>query len=215
MPKDWERIKQARLDLTDYLVHWTQSFEKLKSIIECGFLLPSFAPKSSATVIRGKKNTIQGSRPAVCFTEQPLAAFIKSWRTLDRYHPYGVAVRKDRLYKYGGRPVVYGDETFLNRLHDEDKYLWVRYDPIPNASFGDYPIDWTHEREWRTRVFQCNYEKIGTTPAEGVPLILPPEYESQKTRLILPWILVRKEEEVRELKAWMATVPPYNGSKRF
>jgi hypothetical protein len=221
MPKDYLRIKQARPDLTDYLIHWTQGgsggggykgpFEVLKSILECGFLRPTFAPKSRATV-GGRENTIKGLQPAVCFTEQPLAAFIKSWRTLGRYNPYGIAVRKDRLYQYGGRPVVYNDETFLNRLSDEDKYLWVRYDPIPEASLGGYPIDWTHEREWRARSAKYQYLHIGTSPAEGVPLLLPPEFESQKTRLVLPWILVRKEEEIRDLKAWMAALPPYGGS---
>ena len=220
---DWLRIKQARDDLTDYVIHWTRSqsidgnylkpFEVLKLILKSGVLKPSFAPKRRWTV-GGSANTIQGDYPAVCFTEQPLDAFIKSCTTLtDRYQQYAVAVRKDRLFEYGGRPAIYGDEGILKRLPEDDKYLWVRFNPIPNPVFGGYPVDWTHEREWRARVRSSSYGTLGTSPEDGVPLLLPINYaSSSKPVLHLPVFLVSKSEEVEELRECIDQSPPYDGN---
>ena len=129
MAPDWLQIKKSRPDLTDYLIHWTReqtidgntlpAFQVLKQIVLCGTLRPSFAPRHRVTV-GGVQNTIRGPHAAVCFTEQPLDAFIKSCETLpDRYRPYGVAVRKDALFRLGARPVTYGDEGLLNALPEE------------------------------------------------------------------------------------------------
>jgi hypothetical protein len=196
MPSDWLRIRQARLDLTDYVIHytrhkeidgkWLKPLDVLKLIVQDGFLKPSFAPRSSMTT--GTRNdTIKGQYPAVCFTEQPLAAFLQSCKTLSgRYHRYAIAMRKGCLYKYGGRPVIYGDQDLLNQLSEDYKHLWVRFNPIPNADFGGYPIDWTHEREWRARVKEYCYPDLGSTPSEGVPLLMPLDSQSTEPTLCLP-----------------------------
>src|SRR3990172_6655454 len=108
MPKDWRAVRIARADLTDYVVHWTRphsvqgkvvsAFDTLKLIVACGYLRASYAPKHRATV-GGQENTIKGPHPAVCFTEQPLDAFIRSCSALpSRYTPYGVALHKWHLY---------------------------------------------------------------------------------------------------------------------
>jgi hypothetical protein len=219
MPPLWLQIKQARPDLTDYLIHWTRertidgktmtAFEVLKLIIKCGFLKPSFARRPRYTV-GGVENTIKGRYPAVCFTEQPLDAFIKSCNTLpSRYQPYGIAVRKDRLFEYGGRPVIYGDESQLNELPEDRKYLWVHFQPVPNRSLGGYPLDWTHEREWRARAKAYNCGELGPTPAESVPLLY---IDYERSERLLPWILVKQKAEVEDLKRWLAGLPPYSGS---
>jgi hypothetical protein len=226
MPPEWLRIRQARSDVTDYLIHWTRSttdangtlisaYDVLKSIIKCGYLIPSFAPKKRVTV-GDRKNTIQGPNPAVCFTEQPLHSFVQSCDVLpSRYQPYAVALRKDRLFVYGGRPVVYGDENLLAALPDDWKYLWVRYNPIPVVELGGYPIDWTHEREWRARATKYLYASGGTSPEEGIPLLLPPRMAVPKPVWYLPWILVRNGTEVDAFHQFISGLPKYTGTSKI
>ena len=218
MPPDWLRIKQARPDVTDYVIHWTRgvleegtyfsAFDVLKRILYCGYLKPTFAPRRSVTAGRPSRNTVHGPRPVVCFSEQPLHAFIKTCTTLvNRCSPYGVAVRKDRLFEYGGRPAIYGDQVLLSSLPEDHQYLWVNFQPIPKSEFGGYPLDWTHEREWRATVKGYHVLDRGTYPSDGVPLLLPPDGE----RLYLPWILVRSETEVSDLRQWIQELPSYTG----
>jgi len=223
MPPEWLKIRQARSDVTDYVIHWTRSttnangtftsaYDVLKSIIKYGYLIPSFAPKKRVTV-GDRKNTIQGSNPAVCFTEQPLHSFVQSCCVLSsRYQPYAVAIRKDRLFVYGGRPAVYGDENLLAVLPDDWKYLWVRYNPIPNTELGGYPIDWTHEREWRARAIKYSYGSVGMSSEEGVPLLLPPQIAVPQPIWYLPWILVKNRAEVEAFHEFIAGLPQYRGT---
>ncbi len=229
MPPYWKVIRAAREDITDWVIHWTRYqsgpsskyvslFEVLKLILQCGYLTPTFAPRTPrfAGEIR---NTIQGPHPAVCFTDQPLSAFVRSCKALGgRYQFYGIAFEKQNLFAYGGRPVFYGDKYLVDRLRDEDKYLWVRYDPIPAPiSFSsniDYPIDWSHEREWRARTRKYAYLDWGLTPEEGVPLILPPIYIEGNFTIPLPIVLVRSSreaEQLREFLASLSTCPSPNG----
>ncbi len=152
---------------------------------------------------------MEGNRPVVCFSEQPLSAFIRSYGTLTgRCKPYGIAVRKDRLFEYGGRPVIYSDGSLLSSLSEEYKHLWVNFQPIPNPYFGGYPLDWTHEREWRATVNEYHVLEHGTYQMDGVPLLLPPDGKT----LLLPWILVRSTSEALEMRNWIKDLPEYSGS---
>jgi hypothetical protein len=222
--KDWERIRKGRTDIADYLIHWVRykygkdyvtPFAILLAIIKCGYLEPSFAPRASIYDRARKRATVKGPYPAVCFTEQTFKNFLKSCQILPgRYTPYGVALYKRALYQYGGRQVIYGSEDILGELlrpnepgYEEGKeicknglakdyqYLWVRYEPIPNTD--GYVVDWTHEREWRCRVKVYHDAKLGDTPKEGVPLLLPAvyTYEIKKEARYLPKILVSKRSE--------------------
>jgi len=121
--KDWQRIREVRPDITDYLIHWVRpKYEGgkvikplviLLDIIESGYLKATFATRGSI-YDRSKRPTVKGSYPAVCFTEQSLENFIKSCKVLpSHYYPYGVALYKRALYQYGGRPVIYGSEDIL------------------------------------------------------------------------------------------------------
>jgi len=229
--KDWERIIKARIDLTNYVIHWTnhkytqklkviKPYEVLREILQCGYLKPSFAPRRSLrTRTKGKIfNTIKGDYPAVCFTEQPLDCFIISCDTLsDRYKPYGIVLKKCYLYDYGGRSVVYGDKSLLESLPEEYKYLWARYNPMLEGD--SYPdVDWTHEREWRCRVNQSYPRYWGVEnlplPREGVPILLPMDYRKNK---ITPdfYILVDKKEEAVDLKQWILHLLPYQGKDKY
>jgi hypothetical protein len=222
--KDWERIREKRKDLTDFVIHWVKSrsiegkwkkpLEILIDIIECGYLKPGFSVMTSKYG-GSPKPMVKGLYPAVCFTEQTLDNFMISCEALSsRYSPYGIAFYKRALYEYGGRPVIYGTEDILgvplmpteagyekdreiykNGLQNEYQYLWVRYEPIPNAQ--GYVVDWTHEREWRCRVRVCHDSKLGDTPSGGLPLLLPAVYDYERTKWIyyLPKILVHTGDE--------------------
>jgi hypothetical protein len=86
---------------------------------------------------------------------------------------------------------------------------------VPNSSFGNYPIDWTHEREWRALVRRFAWLNWGLTPEEGVPLILPPGYIDGTLVMSLPLILVRTLEEATELHEWLTGLPEYEGTNHF
>ena len=88
----------------------------------------------------------------------------------------------------------------------------MRFNPIPSSTLGGYPVDWTHEREWRAIPIAYNYAEHGLCPKESVPLLLPPDYEAKPPLLLLPWILVKEVEEVEDLRTWIANLPAYTGS---
>src|SRR5262249_1558532 len=168
MPRsDLQRIKEARTDVSDWVIHWTRELDSIKLILQCGYFRPTFAHRyRTDQSYSTNSETIKGSEKAVCFTEQTVRSFIQSCRALpDQYKPYGIAVEKRSLYKYGGRPVIYGDYSLLKRLSEEDQYLWNNYSPIQTHAYpNSYPSDWTHEREWRTRVRNHDHIDWGKTP---------------------------------------------------
>lgn len=169
--KYWEEIRKFRTDVTDYLIHLTKDIVSLFQILDCGYLIPTFAPKYSHFG-KEKRKTIQGSIPAVCLTEQPLSCFLKACEVRpERYKPYGVVIHKYAVYAYGGRPVLYGDKKMLEAIHDDYKYLWVQYNPIPGSD--GYPLDFTHEREWRCIVNTKPQFGFTNLPKEGMPILLP------------------------------------------
>jgi hypothetical protein len=204
--KDWERIRQERDDLTDYVIHftkhcfkppvWDKARDVLAKILACGYIRPTFALKPTRhTSTPGP--TIKGPSPAVCLTEQPLSAILKI-RT-NRYSGYGIAYHKVPLYQAGGRPVLYGSERELGRrlrqgepgweegreifaggLPPELQYLWVRYAPLMAGSDG-YPVDFTWEREWRVK-----------TEGDGLPALLNTDWYRPSKGVIV----VERDEDI-------------------
>jgi hypothetical protein len=186
---NWQRIRAARTDLTDYVVHLTRlvvdtaplgervrsGFNRLKDILRYGFLLPTRAPRT--TVQKNRNHTVRGPHPAVCFTEQPLEQIPETLANIDgaSYQAYGIAFNKVDLYNYGGRPVIYGDTDAFNSLNDDVKYLWVRYRPIRTDDPG-YPNDFTFEREWRCRLTDKDYLLPWEHSLKGLPLLLPDDF---------------------------------------
>jgi hypothetical protein len=204
--KDWERIRYEREDLTDYVIHFTRNYfrsglnqlarQGLANILKSGHIGPTFAPKRtrySSTL----SPTIKGPSPAVCLTEQPISAILKN--PVHRYSGYGIAYHKVLLYQAGGRPVLYGSERELGRLLRPDEpgwqddkeiftgglpqdlqYLWVRYKPLLPGC-GDYPVDFTWEREWRIK-----------PQAPGLPVLLTNDWSNPPKGMII----VEKDEDV-------------------
>lgn len=110
---------------------------------------------------RNHRATIYGPRPAVCFTEMPLSSLLSYARSRadeNSVVPVGIALRKQEVYKAGGRPVISG----LTHDLDHPKEAWPRflskdcglaeheqYRYVALSLSDSRRIDWTHEREWR------------------------------------------------------------------
>jgi hypothetical protein len=158
----YERILRSRSDMTNWLIHFTRkdsdasidARHRLLSILKQGVLRPGWSE-------RNKRRTVHGEHPAVCFTEQPLSAFLaylSACTGVSMISGYGIVVHKQDMYAEGGRTVFYdscselrsGEPGYVNGtrmvrdLPPEKQYRHVAFNP--NA---DTPIDWTHEREWR------------------------------------------------------------------
>ena len=108
--------------------------------------------------------TIYGSAPAVCFTEMPLAALLEAGEARrsrgEAMSPFAIVLPKHKMFALGARPVIYGlDDQYVSipngkdggprlippeRLPTQEQYRYVTFNPT-----GTYPVDWTHEREWR------------------------------------------------------------------
>lgn len=242
--KEWERIKQIREDMSEFVLHCTRprrkswvppieytAFDVLKQILTDGFLRATFAFYDSKSA-REHRPAIRGPYKAVCYTEQPLRFFLQSIRAsnqsiiMERYTEFAIAVRKDDLFKYGGRPVLYSNDGILGTqlppkeviawgyppeawvyeggLPLDLQYLWVGYDPTALWR-RNYPVDWTHEREWRACPNVAINRSIGLSNDEeiGVPLQLPTRNTDtpRKPRFV---ILVDTEARKAELSEWIA-----------
>lgn len=174
-----------RFDLSDRLIHFTRKLDQLDDSasvpelpIEWGlsewveddvlspfFLLRHLVRKRqilSTRSLRGGRPTIYGPSPAVCFTEMPVAAFLRASTERaargERVSSYALLLRKDHAFEAGARPAIYSlsEAVFASdredgtrwlpteRLPAEEQYRFVAFDPTRGGR-----LDWTHEREWR------------------------------------------------------------------
>ena len=139
-----------RPDISPNLIHFTkgadsdEAFENLCSIADSGILYGSSA-------------LIKGSYNCVCFSEAPIDLLPGGLVNPDyysRYSPFGVMAEKTWLYELGGRPVIYESDNEFYDLPQSLRWRHVRYEP-----FGEHPIDFTWEREWRVMT-----DELGLTP---------------------------------------------------
>jgi hypothetical protein len=143
-------------------------FFLLRSAIRNGLIFATWAQRKG-------KRTIYGKKPAVCFTEMPLAAFLQTSQYRSQLgqaiSSYGISFVKTDLFRIGARPVIYGltpakiktkassngQRVFLSKfLPLAEQFRYVSYNPV-----GYLKIDWTHEREWRWPYLESikNFEK--------------------------------------------------------
>lgn len=138
------------------------AFDVLEKIIFDGFIKSTWS-------FRNGKPTVYGSRSAVCFSEMPLYALIQyaEWRkNLDTVDKYAIALKKEELFRAGGRPAIYGlsqpdkaqeaidgDEFFGKGLRclssQSGLSLLEQYRYVATVLSVDRSINWMHEREWR------------------------------------------------------------------
>lgn len=60
--KDWEEIRLAQKDNTEYALHLTDSLDPLKAILECGYLKPGQGPRWSYTNLASRATSAPASR---------------------------------------------------------------------------------------------------------------------------------------------------------
>lgn len=200
-------MKVNRLDLSDYLIHFTRStgkgaFENLKSIIATGKINPAWA-------VRNGKRGIFGNHPAVCFTDMPLFSFyqyVKNRHDDSKVGFYGIAVDKEKMFKLGARNVIYGTTNFPedNGEPDSDERRFTSY--LPEKEQYRYILtniddknDWTHEREWRwTNQFGKSHDnKLPIWRNNSVNEIYGSVFDHQNPI----FILTESEKEVLEIVA--------------
>jgi len=221
---DYERIKAIRLDMTEWVLHLTKSFDLLKKILSEGYLAPGFALRTSAyDEEKTERPTVRGPHPAVCFTDMPLWAakdLTNASMHMRRYHPYGFAFLKSKLFKVGARPVIYGTTEMLGpevglrdseyvagrRIHKGGlpkglQYLWVGYDLERQPE----PADWTHEREWRCKVDPA-FVSFNQMP--GVPLELGTWVENRVPTFRILVKTASEEAQIVQLLAGLGGTPP-------
>lgn len=128
------------------------ALEVLLRIIDTGHLRASWS-------FRKGRPTVYGNRAACCFTEMPLYALLSYAKA--RNHKlasnYGIAVKRDELFRAGARPVIYGLTGDHKEEGDWPRYLKTeeigltelyRYVALNITNFK-IQSDWMHEREWR------------------------------------------------------------------
>lgn len=149
----WLKRLAERNDLTSNLVHLTKPSGK-KSVLDVLLkILDEQRLKGSTT----SSGFIVGKTPAVCFQDTPLYSlsqniyYEQKLRAANenekmRYTGNGLLFSKNRVFKKGGRPVIY-DETSKAKKYLPTSEYWriVNF----NLKNENAIIDWTHEREWR------------------------------------------------------------------
>jgi hypothetical protein len=161
-------IVPGRLDLSTAVVHWTK--EQRKWVTPPGKRIGGgWQPVSTAfeclqqilaeNTIKVGSGCIKGGGKAVCFSEAPLPAMVEAFRLAERdasvkrclkWEPYGLVFDKQLVYcRFGARPVLYLSDAEYEQLKvagfkDHWRVVELDYNARPN------PIDWTHEREWRS-----------------------------------------------------------------
>lgn len=122
---------------------------------------------------RKGNRAIYGEFPVVCFTEMPISEFVKT--SIQRQSKgqkisnYGLIFNKKELFGIGARPVIYGTSKGVNVIDngnvklldppifdDKELYRYIAF----NLDRLPYPIDWTHEREWRWPNYKYQYFPI-------------------------------------------------------
>jgi hypothetical protein len=150
-------VRAANRGESDYWLSEMHSYEfAFGELVEDDLISPFFILRRilrklqilSTWSYRNGNSTIRGNFPVTCFTDMPISAFVAT--SIERLSKnqkisnYALVFDKKQMFEIGARPVIYGT-TRGEELPETEKYRFVSYDPtrIP------YPIDWTHEREWR------------------------------------------------------------------
>jgi hypothetical protein len=181
-------LRRFREDISPDVIHLTRrntdglsALQVLQKIVREGFITPTFAPRVH---VKSAENTnvIKGNHPAVCFTEQPLPSLAITVQILPRnYEPYGLIFDKRYVYHLGGRPVIYSDDTARDALREDMKYLWSFYNPNLRYDDKPWPVDWTHEREWRFRV----PDEVDPLPGFPLNFCEPPRPDYEPVRVLV------------------------------
>ena len=151
-------------DYSNYLAHFTRDSV---CIVDNNCLEDEYknmSAKNKLISILNQKTIYKSTMPwtgteAVCFTECPWSSFIE--HSLN-YSSYGVGFSKKFIFGRHGTPAIYMRvDTFINEkenkfsnINDDIKFLITPFQPIYTPSrikrLRSLPVDYMHEREWRT-----------------------------------------------------------------
>ena len=156
-----EFYRNMRPDLSPYLFHFSN--------YEHPFL--DWLSILNEESIRSKKNDF------ICYSEAPITMM---GRMLDyfeekhgRFSKYGIGILRNELIKLGAKPVIYGDsedETALSGTQMSWRYVNLTYTPIEKIGDKNNSIDYTWQREWRTRGNKLDFSVI---PDSAIIVIAP------------------------------------------
>lgn len=224
-------VNNRRYDLSDRLIHF---FRDLDIASDDAPMTPEYWGYSSITEdykmsalfllrhcirqgriwatwsFRGGVRTIYGHRPAVCFTEMPIAAFIETSRARkargESIASCALVLPKRAAFVAGARPAIYAlsraasappDPVTKERIFVEsilpiiEQYRFVAYDPSSGK------LDWTHEREWRWPLDEDPWHDLdGLPPAESSEI---PGLEIDAPQMQGIGVIVRSEEDAQRV----------------
>lgn len=135
----------TRVDQSDFIIHFTKG--KPSNTNESAY--QNFKKILADEKILAGNYMIKGDFKCICFTEAPIGCLFQNsnekacnTKYFNRYSPFGFHFSKQYIYKQGGRHVIYSDEDDYDKLPEDLKWRYVRYNPLINKDF-------TWEREWR------------------------------------------------------------------
>lgn len=148
----WLKRMRLRSDMSAYVTHLTRENLPLGPIDVLLKILKE--QKLNASTNSG---FISGSAGAVCFQDAPLHSItqnliheqfnMEELGNKVRYRPFGLCFRKDYAFRKGARPVIYEQREIAKQKFKDELWRVVTFD----LTDADRIIDWTHEREWRTK----------------------------------------------------------------
>lgn len=134
-------ILQSREDLSDYVFHFTKGRNAKDTLVKI--------------LCNGSIKDIN-KKGYICFSETPITMLPSMFQLFKRYDdplyaPYGIGIRRNKLYDAGGRPVIYGVHEERALLPPELQWRFVPLYP------DCYDFSWL--REWRIPVaeFRLTY----------------------------------------------------------
>lgn len=124
-------IIDSREDLSKYLFHFTKGRKAKDTLV---------------SIIKDGKIKDINQTERICFSEAPVTILAPMFNIFRRYRnpmfaPYGIGIRKDVVYKNGGRPIIYGDESDEKILPQALRWRFELFHPEKH--------DFTWLREWR------------------------------------------------------------------
>lgn len=136
------KILASREDISDYVFHFTSGATALSTLRK---------------ILHDNAIIDVKAKGYICFTDAPITMLpdmfeIFKGYSKPMYAPYGIGIKKDEFFKFGGRPVIYDTRKGLSELPHSMSWRGVEY--IPNEH------DYSWLREWRINSRKVDLTKV-------------------------------------------------------
>lgn len=127
-------ILKSREDISDYVFHFTKHADARKVLEQ---ILADHAIKDIH------------NNGYICFSEAPITMLPDMFKIFEQYNdpmyaPYGIGIKKEDLFKIGGRPVIYSTYDEIQDFNNKFNTMsWRCVEYVPNVN------DYSWLREWR------------------------------------------------------------------